>query len=261
MPRPDRLPMTKARKIGLLVFATLLMAILLGLGAWQLQRLQWKENLIAQSKSAVNAKPVSLTDIEAGLENGYDVNLLRVRMTGIYHHDLERYVYRSNGKKPGFHVVTPFIEETGYVVLVDRGWVNEKNRLPKDRQDARKPEGKINITGITRVHATGLKMFLPDADRKKNIWYWYDRNGLAQSYPEGLGQSADGQMAITAALFLQVEPGGEPGNGLWPQIPPVEIKLTNNHLQYAITWFALALALLVMGILFFQSGREKKTTK
>ena len=249
--------MIKARRIGFLIFATLLFIVLVGLAAWQLQRLQWKNNLIEQSKNAVSAKPVTITDIEAGQEYGFNVNFLRARLNGYYRHDLERYVYRSNKSKPGYHIITPFIEDKGYIVLVDRGWVPQKQRLPKDRADSRKPEGKITITGVTRNHSTGFKLFLPEPDQKKNIWYWYDRESLAKSLPAGLGEMSDGQQAIYSALFFQLEPKGEPGAGDVPKILPVTIKLTNNHLQYAITWFALALILLVMTIYFLRSSKSK----
>jgi len=249
--------MIKARRIGFLIFATLLFTVLVGLAVWQLQRLQWKNDLIEQSRNAVTAKPVSITDIEAGQEYGFNVNFLRAQLNGYYRHDLERYIYRSNKSKPGYHIVTPFIEDKGYIVFVDRGWVPQKQRLPKDRPNSRKPEGKITITGVTRSHATGLKLFLPDPDMTKKIWYWYDRESIAKSLPAGLGAMSDGQQAIVSAMFFQLEPKGEPGAGNLPKILPVTIKLTNNHLQYAITWFALAFILLVMTIYFIRSSKRK----
>ncbi len=249
--------MRKARRIGFLIFAILLFIVLVGLALWQVQRLQWKNDLVEQSQHAVTAKPVTITDIEAGLEYGFNVNFLRARLNGHYRHDLERYIYRSNKSKPGFHVVTPFIEDTGYIVFVDRGWVPQAKRLPKDRPTSRKPEGKITITGVTRNHATGYQIFLPDPDLSKSIWYWYDRPSLAHSLPAGIGKMPDGQQAIISSLFFQLEPNGEPAKGDVPKILPVTVKLTNNHLQYAITWFALAFILLVMTIYFMRVSKRQ----
>lgn len=249
--------MDKTRRIGFLVFAVTLFTVLVGLAIWQVQRLQWKQDLIEQSKHAVTAKPVTITDIEAGLEYGFNVNFLRARLNGHYRHDLERHVYRSNKSKPGYQIITPFIEDKGYIVFVDRGWVPQRARLEKDRPTSRKPKGQITITGITRNHAQSSTLFLPDADLKKNIWYWYDRETLALSLPPATGKMSDGQQAVISSLFFQLEPKGEPGTTSVPQIRPVIIKLTNNHLEYALTWFALAFILLVMTIYFMRVSKKQ----
>ena len=254
--------MTKARRIIFVSFSSLMIITLIALGAWQLQRMQWKARIIEQSISALTAKPVTINDIYAGIEYGYDIDRLRIRLKGAYRHDLERYVYTPTKKGIGYQVITPFVDETGFLVFVDRGWVPEAYKDPKVRkatkQSARKPENNITITGITRVHAVKLTWFLADADLTNNVWYWYDPMTMANSLPSGVGETADGQLPLISPVFLQLEPKGEPGEALWPEILPIDVNLPNNHLNYAITWFLLALIIFVMLLVFLRSERRKR---
>jgi len=248
--------MSKGRRTAFIIFSLFLIACLVALGSWQIQRMQWKRQLITNSKAAVTAKPVSANDIAAGAEYGYDVDWLRIRLSGSYRHDLERYIYAPGKAGLGYQVITPFIDDSGFLLFVDRGWVSVANKNPKTRKNLRQPEGKITIIGITRLHEPGLTLFLPAADTGKNVWYWYDRQTLAASLPAGIGKSADGQLPIISPVFVQLEPGGEPGEGVWPKVAAVEINLPDNHLQYAITWFTLALFMLAMLVIFLRANKK-----
>ncbi len=250
--------MTKGRRIGFIAFSLLMIVCLVALGAWQLQRMQWKAQLIEQSKSALTAKPVSINDITAGIEYGFSVDWLRIELTGSYRHDLERYIYSPTKAGIGYQIITPFIDDAGILVFVDRGWVPATAKDLANRQPARQPENKIVITGVTRLHIPGTTLFQAQADRVNNVWYWYDRETLATSLPTGTGETTDGQLPIISPVFVQLEPNGEPGVGEWPKIGPVKIELPNNHLHYAITWLSLALITLVMLIIFLRANRKTK---
>ena len=238
------------------VFFALIIAGLVALGAWQIMWMQWQDNLIEQSKSVAGAEPASINDIEAGLEYGFDVNLLRVRLNGYYRHDIERYINITKDGLPGYQVITPFIEELGYIVLVDRGWISETDRNIKTRPDPRKAEGNISVTGVTRINAVSMVWSYPDADKANNIWYWYDWRGIATSLPEGLGRN-DGQAAIVASLFVQLEPNGEPGIGRLPHVLPLNIDSSINHIIFAFVSFFLATLLAAWTIYFFWFRRNK----
>ena len=246
--------MNQARRTGFLLFTVLAVAVFLALSGWQLYRLQWKNRLIRQATAALAAKPVSLRDIEAGLENGFDVNILRTRLTGHYRHDSQRYVYSPGKSAPGYRVITPFIDNSGYMALVDRGWISQAQFDDKTRKGWRLPESEITITGITRAHARSLNLFTPPSDIEKNIWYSYDLAAMARSLPAGIGRMPDGRSAIMSSFFIQLEPGSEPGSGKWPQTPPAKIKFPNNHLQYAVTWFSLAVITIIMSVMFMRKG-------
>ncbi len=247
----------KAIRTFLLAIGSL--AIVAGLGAlgtWQVLWMQWHDQLVEQAAQIPGSEQATLTDIEAGLEYGYDVNMLRVRLSGFYRHDLERYVEKSQNGKAGYQVITPFIEDSGYVVLVDRGWVGETDRLPAARLKPRAPDGKISINGITRANAVSMMWSYPKADLKNNIWYWYDRIGIARTFPEGIGE-IDGQSAILAALFVQVEPGGESGDGQLPIIAPLKVASPFNHALAAAISYLLALGVAIVTIRMFWRHRKK----
>lgn len=247
--------MTERRRNGFLVFIALMVLVLIGLGTWQLQRLDWKKDLIRQSQAAITAKPVSMNDITAGIEHGYQVDWLRISLTGHFRHDLQRYLYKPTKQGLGYQVITPFIDTAGYVVFVERGWIPKALKASADPETIRKPQGKITITGITRLHDPGFKLFLADRDVKNNIWYWYDVKTMAASLPAGLGEKPDGSLPVISAVFVQLEPGGEPGEQKYPLIKPVRLELPNNHLQYALTWFGLALVMTVLGVYFYRTRR------
>jgi len=226
------------------------------LGTWQVLWMQWQDQLVEQAGLVPGSELATLTDIEAGLEYGYDVNMLRVHLNGFYRHDLERYIKKSKDGKAGYQVITPFIEESGYIVLVDRGWVNESDRLTDTRAGRREPQGKISIKGTTRGNAISMIWSYPKADMQNNIWYWYDRIGIARTLPEGVGE-IDGQSAILSALFVQIEPDGEPGEGQLPQILPLKVASSFNHALAAAMSYLLALGVAVGTIRLFWRQRKK----
>lgn len=245
-------PIIAAALVGIMLLA--------GLGSWQLLRLQWKLDLIDKRATSLTGNPVTIYDIEAGMEHGYDVDFLRVRLNGQYRHAATRYVYRPRGKWPGFQVITPFIDKSGFIVLVDRGFIDQRMLKTPIAGDTRKPEGELTITGITRNRASDRNMFSPDADTARGIWYWYDLVGISASMPDNLLEGYEGPDPITSAMFVQLEPGGESEKGKWPDPEDLKVELPNNHLQYAFTWYALALILAVMSWLFIRKRRREHET-
>ncbi len=232
-------------------------ALLVGLGTWQVVRLQWKLDLIDKRSSALTGNPVTIYDIEAGMEHGYDVDFLRVRLNGEYRHGATRHVYRARGKRPGYQVITPFLDKSGFLVFVDRGFIDQRMLAAPIAGDTRRPEGELTIIGGTRNRASDRNMFSPEADTEKGIWYWYDLVGISASMPSDLLDGYEGPEPITSAMFVQLEPGGEPGTGQWPDPEDLKVELPNNHLQYAFTWYALALVLAVMSWLFIRKRRRE----
>ena len=135
--------------------------------------------------------------------------------------------------------------------------VSEANRNIKTRSGPNITDGDISITGITRINATSMIWSYPDADRVNHIWYWYDWRGIATSLPEGIGDN-DRQAAIAASLFVQLEPDGEPGDARLPQVLPLNIGSSVNHLFFASVSFFLAIFLATWAVYFFWSRRNKQ---
>lgn len=250
------MPQTKRRSnVPVIVVTVISFIILIGLGTWQVYRLQWKQQLIEAREASLTADPVTMADIEAGIEHGLDVDFLKVRLNGEYRHEATRYVYRPRGKRAGFQVITPFIDKSGFLVLVDRGFIDEDRR--GETTGMRQPEGEITITGVTRVRAGDRNPFSPDADLARNVWYWYDLPGIAATLPDNLAGTVNGQLPITSTVFVQLAPGGEPGEEKSPEPEDLKVELPNNHLQYALTWYSLALVLVVMSWLFIRRRRRE----
>jgi surfeit locus 1 family protein len=222
--------------LKLTVFTLMGLALLIGLGVWQLQRLQWKEGLLAEIGARTHGTPISLDKAIAIAREGRDPSYYRVRVEGRFHHKLERCLYAlSLDGEPGWHVITPLETVKGDMVLVDRGFVPDNLKDPSTR-----PLGQIKdvvtVTGLVRTPETG-SIFIPDNDPKTNRWFSRDLTAMAQSmFPGGTVQ--------VAPFFIEAEASEVPGG--WPKGGQTRLDIPNNHLQYAITWFALALCLVVI---------------
>jgi surfeit locus 1 family protein len=225
--------------ILLTVLSAAALAVLIGLGLWQLQRLQWKEGLIAQIEARVKAEPVSLKEAVARAHRGEDVSYLRVRAEGKFDNAKERYLFAVSEGTPGWHVIAPLATPDGEMVLVDRGFVPDALKDP-----AARPQGEISdtltVTALARPPET-QGLFVPDNEIEQNRWFWRDLNTMTRSM---FGDEAKN----VAPFFLEAEKSDIPGG--WPRGGETRLDLPNNHLQYAITWFLLALCLVVIYVIY-----------
>lgn len=235
--------------LKLTVAACLALALLVGLGVWQLQRLAWKEGLIAQIEDRAAQTPVTLDQALALSDELGDLSYLPVRVEGRFHNDKERYLYAiSLYGKPGWHVIAPLETANERTVLVDRGFVPERYRDP----DTRRPgqfQDVVAVTGLIRTSQT-RGMFVPDNDPGKNQWFSRNLDEMAASmFPQG--------NVRVVPFFLEAIDNDVPGG--WPKGGQTRLELPNNHLQYAVTWFGLALCLVgVYGVYVWGSIREKR---
>lgn len=213
------------------VVATFVTVVLLALGIWQVQRLFWKLDLIARVDARVHAVPVEAPRANqwSSVMPGND-DYRHVSVSGAFRHDAETLVQATTERGPGFWVVTPLVRDDGTTVLINRGFV------PADRRDsasrsAGNTAGPTRIVGLLRLSEPGggfLRENDPSGDR------WYSRDVAAIATARGLDQ--------TAPYFIDADgtenPGGFPVGGL------TRVVFPNNHLVYALTWFALAAMLI-----------------
>jgi len=222
--------------------------ILCGLGGWQLQRLAQKQTLLAEMDRRSMAKPIDLTEA-IGLHNsGENVEYLKISAKGRYLHDDEKHLIGVLDGNPAWEVVTPMLTADNTLVLVDRGLVPDGMRDPATRAE-NNPAADVEVAGVLRGHREQRGPFIPDNDIKANMWFWWDVPGMLESTAMPLG-------AKPVPFVLHVLPA-EGGNG-FPRPVTLQAALRNNHLQYAITWFGLALALAVIAGLFV-SGQMKNS--
>lgn len=227
-----------------LAFSVVAFAILVGLGLWQLERREWKQALIAQMSERASAEPVSLARVEEMMSKGEDPEFVRVTAAGRFLHERELYVFATSGSLIGWKVVTPLAIGSGGHVLVDRGFLPSELRDPGNRPESQ-PPGEATVTGPVRLHRLARGPFTPDNDPLKNVWHWWDLPGMAHA--AGIGGAAP--------FVLQAEP--QPGDPPWPKAARSDPSaIPNRHLEYALTWFALAVVLVVMMGAFLLRRRE-----
>lgn len=235
----------RLRSAGLiwpLLLALPALAILLGLGTWQMQRLAWKEGLIAQIAARAHAPPVPLAEIEKQSPDA--IEYARVKVRGTFRHASEQLLWEPDPKQgPGYHVFTPLQFDDGRFILVNRGYVTEAVRQTAARTQGQLA-GPVEITGLLRAPPS-RGTFDPDRDAKTGVWYWRDIDGMTRA---ALGPDA----GKAVRLFLDAE--AQPANpGGWPQGGVTRLTLPNRHLEYALTWYGLAVTLVGVLIAFVVS--------
>jgi len=233
---------------SLLGFTALMLAalaVLVGLGLWQIGRLQWKEGLIAQIETRSKGAPISLREATVMAEERRDPSYTRVRVSGRFDHAKERYLFAVSEGRAGWHVITPLETVDGETVLIDRGFVPDRLKNPSSRAEG-EVEEKVTFTGIVRLPET-QGLFVPDNEPKANRWFWRDLAAMAQSMFEG-------EAVTPAPFFLEAEKSDVPGG--WPEGGQTRLQLPNNHLQYAVTWFLLAACLLVIYGVYVSRARR-----
>jgi surfeit locus 1 family protein len=215
--------------LGSTIGALVVFAILVGLGSWQVVRLGWKTELIAERTARLEAPPIALPTEDADLAA---VMWAPVRLTGRFLHDKELLLAaRSQRGNVGSHVLTPFVRDEGPVVLVNRGWVPDDRRAPSARPEAQ-IDGPVTVVGLVTPGA-GRNAFTPDNDPATKFWLSVDYAAM------GTAVGRDLQPVVIDADATP-NPGGFPIGG------QTRLDIPNDHLQYAITWYLLALTLVVV---------------
>lgn len=220
--------------------------VLLILGSWQIQRLLWKNHLVAEINERINMPPLEFPHIKIDIEN---LKYRRITITGYFLHDKEIHLFtgvKEMGGESGYNIFTPLESKDG-VILVDRGWVPAKQKERETRPQTL-IKGNISITGM--IH-TGEHQgtFTPKNNIEKNIWFWIDIPAIA-----GFTGKTIENMYVRALV-------GEDKNNILPIAGKSTIEIRNDHLEYAIIWYSLAIILLVIYVIYTRSGKKIRTQK
>lgn len=198
------------------------------LGVWQCERRAWKLDLIDRVEQRIHADPVPIPQRSMwSWVNARDDAYKRVSVAGRFLHDRETLIRAVTERGGGFWVLTPLQADDGFTVLVNRGFVPPERRDPAARGEGN-PQGHVHVTGLMRMtepHGAFLRNNDPGADR------WYSRDVAAITAARGL--------AGIAPFFVDADARPNPGG--WPLGGLTVVAFPNNHLIYALTWFALAL--------------------
>ncbi len=204
------------------VFVYFIILTLLSLGFWQIYRLNWKLELIEQIENSLKNDPVELSNIEKK-------NYLRIKTSGDIDFDKQIYLYNLNDAgKPGFEVINPIkIGDENY--LVNRGWIPfEKKDLPE-----------LNLVDQNQIVGTLMlqtkpSTFKPENDIEKNYWFTLDREDILKF---------TGRNFSEYVIYLN-------GDYKIPKPRVITAKISNNHKKYAITWFSMAISILLIYLYF-----------
>ena len=204
------------------VFVYLIILTLLSLGFWQIYRLNWKLELIEQIENSLKNDPVELSNVEKK-------NYLRIKTSGDIDFDKQIYLYNLNDAgKPGFEVINPIkIGDENY--LMNRGWIPfEKKDLPE-----------INLVDQNKIVGTLMlqtkpSTFKPENDIEKNYWFTLNREDILKF---------TGRNFSEYVIYLN-------GNYKIPKPRVITAKISNNHKKYAITWFSMAISILLIYLYF-----------
>lgn len=223
------------------------MAVLCGLGIWQIQRLEWKTAMI----EALNTE--YSRDATQNIITGHDLadyettkkkdTPLAVRGTITGNYDLSKQILvgtRFYDNLPGKHVLTPLQMDDGTWLLVNRGWVSQSWK-PADEVNP-PPTGAVSVTGLLR-RPTERNPFTPDNKPLKDEWYYPDLEEIAD---------VKNMPGTIHEYIMHVEKNEENGNTAdYPIAETAKPVLDNNHLQYAIFWFSMTGILFVIYVLRF----------
>ncbi len=217
------------------------LAILCSLGSWQMQRLAWKTELIAKTEARLSAAPMPLDEALRRAEAGEDLEYQPVYADGVYRLDLAALVFGAHEGKPGAWVFTPFERSAG-VIYVNRGFA------PQDgAADAAKagPAAAVRVEGLFRSAEVkrGLERALAPVDQQAdNLYFARDPERLAAAH------------SLDVPAYY-IESFGRESAAPWPRGGLTRVEFPNRHLEYALTWFGLAGALVAVFLAFsFRRG-------
>jgi surfeit locus 1 family protein len=213
------------------LFALAAMALLIGLGLWQLKRLHWKEHLLAQIAASQTALPEPLSVVLGQGVDGLEIDYRRVQADCP---DIEATpfvrLYALRDAVAGYRIITACRLDGGPYgsVLVDRGFISQDD-AGRLKLTVGRPLS-VPVVGILR-RGDQPNFVTPQNQPAQNLWYWRDIPAMARA----LGAPRP------APTFLMLQAPAPQGFGPTPAALPTDIP--NNHLQYAVTWFGLAAAL------------------
>jgi surfeit locus 1 family protein len=218
----------------ILAFGTCMVA-----GGWQVKRLQWKEALIAQIAQANAIDPIRTLPREP--EALAALQFHTITLTGTWRPTAEFHIApRYWRDKFGYAIVTPFKLTDGRTLLVNRGWVPAAKKLPETRPETR-VRGMATITGLVRVGAE-RSYFTPVSQPEKNIWFGRDVADMAAS------------AKLSNVVPAMVDLVGTQDVNRLPIPSDGTIRLRNDHLSYVITWWGIALGILVIFVLYHRKN-------
>jgi surfeit locus 1 family protein len=204
------------------VFIIFFILVFVALGSWQIVRLNWKNNLILEIENSLKNPPVELT-------NSNVENYLKIKTSGSIDLEKQIYLYNLNDTgTPGFEVINPIlINDTNY--LINRGWIPFEKKKSQELNvfDENDIIGTLKLQGRKNI-------FKPDNDLEENYWFSLNREDILKF---------TGKEFSKYIIYLN-------GNYQVPKPKKITANISNNHQKYALTWFSLAISILLLYLYF-----------
>ena len=204
------------------VFVIFFISVFIALGSWQIIRLNWKNNLILEIENSLKNPPVEFSELNMS-------NYLKIKTSGNINFEKQIYLYNLNDQgTPGFEVINPIIiNNKDY--LINRGWI------PFEKKDIDEiyEFDENNIIGTLKFQGK-RNIFKPENDIKENYWFSLDREDILKF---------TGKEFSKYIIYLD-------GNYQSPKPKKITANISNNHKKYAITWFSLAISILLLYLYF-----------
>ncbi|MHA1107590.1 MAG: SURF1 family protein [Alphaproteobacteria bacterium] len=216
-------------------------ALMAELGTWQLHRLNWKTDLIEGREKSLARPPFEL---KKSYGNPREIRFRRIIAQGVFLHEKEFVIGpRTRKGEAGWHVVTPLQFQNGMMVLVNRGWIPYRRKDPATRR-AGLPSGTVQIEGVVRtIRAPGF--FIPDNAPEKDDWYYFDIPALRE------------HLGLKSLPDYIIDAGPAANKGGYPVGGQTIVRPVNRHLEYALTWYGLALVLAVIYVIDWRRRRRE----
>lgn len=237
-----------SRTVPVLVAAAVGTIILVGLGTWQLQRLHWKEGIVAQIEARQHARVTSVPPevVWSTLQNPDEYEYRHVAVVGTYQTAQSALVFRggspnAQGEGPGYLVMTPLRLPDGATILVNRGFAPVAAAADARANVA---EGAVSVTGLMRSPES-RNPFTPADDPQHDIWYTRDPASIAAHFQ------------LTRVAPFTIDADADPKAQGWPRPGATVVDIPNNHLSYALTWYGLAVALIGVTVAYLRGQRRK----
>lgn len=210
-------------------------AVLLALGTWQVQRLDWKAEVLALLETRMSQPPEALP-LKIAAPEEWDYR--RVSVEGRFLHDHAFYLQpRQYGQRNGVHLLTPFERRSGDIILVNRGF------LPENMYEYERPQGHVTLSGMAHI-PDDQNIFTPLNQVGDDHIYWSDLDFI----------SAEAGLDLAVPLVLYVD---DKRDGVYPVGGQIRLDIPNNHLQYAVFWYMMGFVLAVIFILHgLRSGKS-----
>ncbi|OWQ93792.1 Surfeit locus 1 family protein [Roseateles aquatilis] len=214
---------------ALLLGAALSFAGFVALGVWQLERLAWKRDLIARVDQRLAAAPVRAPDASRwAAVNKADDEYRRVELIGRFDHSRETLVGASTELGTGYWVLTPLRTTQGDWVLVNRGFVPPEFQTRVSRT-ASEAQGDVDVVGLLRLTEPGGRVLRENVPAENR---WYSRDVAAIAKARAIVEGP------VAPYFVDASAADD--KTAWPRGGLTVVRFNDHHLQYALTWFAMA---------------------